>query len=75
MFGLFKKTKLYNGKEIKEGDLVYFINSDGLRCESKIEKRHFKCKHQDTRIELKKGTLFFWNNGFEPSDYKSADLC
>lgn len=21
-----------------------------------------------------KGTLFFWNSGFEPSDYKSADV-
>jgi len=74
MFGLFKKTRLYNGKEIKEGDLVYFINSDGLKCESKIQKRKFKCKHRDNGTVLKKGSLFLWNNGFEPSDYKSADL-
>ena len=73
MFGIFKKTKLDNGKEIKEGDLVYFINSDGFKCESKIEKRKFKCTHQDSGIALKKGSLFFCNNGFEPSDYKSAD--
>jgi hypothetical protein len=74
MFRLFKKTKLANGKEIKEDDLVYFINSDGVRCESKIEKRKFKRTHQDSGIVLKKGSLFFWNNGFEPSDYKNADL-
>jgi len=54
MFGLFKKTRLYNGKEIKEGDLVYFINSDGLKCESKIQKRKFKCKHRDNGTVLKK---------------------
>ena len=75
MFGLFKKkTTLYNGKEIKEGDSVYYINSDGERCDCKIEKRRFDCMHQDTGIILKKGTLFFLNNGFEPSDYRNADL-
>ena len=75
LFGLFKKTaKLSNGKEVKEGDLVYFINSDRVRCEQFIQKRKFDCTHQDTGKKLKKGTLFFWNNGFELSDYKSADL-
>ncbi len=74
MFGLFKKTKLSNGKEVKEGDLVYFINSDGVRCEKPIEKRKFDYTHQDTGEKLKKGSLFFWNAGFKPSDYISADL-
>ena len=76
IMNLFKqrKTKLYNGKEVKEGDLVYFINSDGVRFEKPIEKRRFNCTHQDTGKKLKKGTLFFWNIGFKPSDYKSADL-
>ena len=74
MFGLFKKTKLYNGKKVKEGDLVYFINSDGVRCEQTIQKRMFDCVHQDSGEKLKKGTLFFWNNGFKPSDYPNADL-
>lgn len=71
MFGLFKKTKLSNGKVVKEGDLVYFINSDGERCEKPIEKRKVDCEHQVTKKKLKRGTLFFWNAGFEPSDYKS----
>ena len=74
MIKLCRKTKLNNGKEVKEGDLVYFINSDGLKCEGKVEKRKFKCTHQDRVITLKKGSLFFWNNGFEPFDYKNADL-
>ena len=74
MFRLFEKTKLSNGKEVKEGTLVYFINSDGERCEKPIEKRKVECYHQDTKKRLKKGTLFFWNSGFEPSDYKSADV-
>jgi hypothetical protein len=74
MISLFKKTKLANGKEVKEGDLVYFINSDGVRCEKAIEKRKFNCIHQDTGEKLRKGSLFFWNIGFKPSDYKNADL-
>ncbi len=74
MFGLFKKTKLNNGKEVKEGDLVYFINSDSIRCERQVEKRKFDCTHQENGNRLKKGTLFFWNSGFEPSDYRSADV-
>jgi hypothetical protein len=74
MFGLFKKTKLFNGKEVKEGVLVYFINSDGVRCQKPIEKRNFNCVHQDTGEKLKKGTLFFWNSGFKPSDYRNADV-
>ena len=74
MFNLFKKTKLANGKEVNEGDLVYFINSDGLRCEKPIEKRKFNCMHQETGKKMRKGSLFFWNSGFDPIDYKSADL-
>lgn len=89
MFGLFreKKTKLYNGKEVKEGDCVYFINSDGVRCEGKIQRRkesvklqspsghlpRFQEKHNE--MILKKGTLFFWNSGFLITDYINADLC
>lgn len=74
MLYLFKKTKLANGKEVKEGDLVYFINSDGVRCEKPIEKRKYNCTHQVTGKKMRRGSLFFWNNGFEPSDYKNADL-
>ena len=73
MFGLFKEktTTLHNGSKVKEGDNVYFINSDGVKCEGKIQRRHFDCIHSDTKERLKKGTLFFWNNSFKPSDYRN----
>ena len=73
MFRLFKEktTTLYNGQKVKEGDKVYFINSDGVKCEGQIERRLFDCVHSDTKEKLKKGTLFFWNNSFKPSDYRN----
>ena len=61
-------------KTFKEGDRVYFINSDGERCEGVIKRREFDCLHGYTRERLKKGTLFFWNNCFKLSDYKSLTL-
>ena len=76
MFGLFKEktTTLANGQKAKEGDKVYFINSDGVRCEGLIERRLFDCTHSETNEKMKKGTLFFWNNSFKPSDYKNLML-
>lgn len=69
-----RKTKLYNGTEVKEGDKVAFINSDGEMCEGLIQRRQFESIHKDTGEKLKKGTLFFWNIGFNISDYKNAFL-
>ena len=76
MFNVFKerKTTLFNGKKVKEGDRVLFISSDGYKHEDIIRRREFNCTHADTGEKLKKGTLFFWNNCFNPSDYKSADV-
>lgn len=73
MFGLFKEKTitLANGQKVKEGDKVHFINSDGVKCEGMIERRLFDCIHSDRKEKLKKGTLFFWNNSFNPSDYKT----
>ena len=73
MFGLFKEktTTLHSGEKVKEGDKVHFINSDGIKCEGVIERRLFDCTHSDTKERLKKGTLFFWNNSFKPSDYRN----
>lgn len=65
---------LYNGTRVKEGDKVHFINSDGVRCEGTIQRRRFDCVHSDTKEKLKKGTLFFWNNSFNPSDYRNLVL-
>jgi len=61
MFNLFKQkyTALHNGKKVKEGDSVRRRDSD--------------CIHADSGSALKKGTLYFWNNCFNPCDYKSAD--
>lgn len=88
MFNLFKQKKalLYNGKKVKEGDKVFFINSDGVRCEGVIERRKFDVKlesphygtlrskdpHKETI--LKKGSLFFWNDGFLIQDYVGLDV-
>jgi len=46
MFNLFqqKTATLFNGKNVKEGDKVYFINSDGVRCEGLIQRRKFDVK-------------------------------
>lgn len=67
-----RKTKLHNGTEVKEGDKVAFINSDGVKCEGLIERRKYEAIHKDTGEKLKKGTLFFWNICFNPSDYRNA---
>ena len=76
MFKLFneRKTTLFNGKKVKEGDKVLFISSDGSKHTDVIRRRSFDCIHADTGEKLKKGTLYFWNNCFNPCDYKSADV-
>jgi len=76
LFKLFEErsTILKNGQKVKEGDKVYFINSDGEKCEDIIKRRQFDCIHADTQEKLKKGTLFFWNNKFKPSDYTNLRL-
>ena len=82
-----KKVKLFNGKEVKEGDKVYFINSDGIRCEGLMQRRKFdvkletahygtaRSKEPQKETTLKKGSLFFWNSGFLISDYVGLDVC
>ena len=74
MLNLFKqrKVKLHNGTEVKIGDKIAFINSDGERCEGLIQRREFESTHNVTGEKLKKGTLFFWNIGFSVSDYRNA---
>ncbi len=76
MFKIFKerKTTLDNGKKVKEGDRVLFISSDGYKHDDIIRRRETDCIQADTGEKLKKGTLYFWNNCFKPSDYKSADV-
>lgn len=88
MFNLFKQktATLFNGKRVKEGDKVYFINSDGVRCEGLIQRRKFDVKletpHNGTPRSrephkekiLKKGSLFFLNAGFLIEDYVGLDV-
>jgi len=69
-----RKAKLFNGQIVREGDLIRFVDSDGMKCVGKIERRKFNCTHVDSGDKLKKGTLFFWNNGFNIADYKNAEL-
>jgi hypothetical protein len=75
MFNLFKQnyTALHNGKKVKEGDSVSFIDSDGRKHQDIIRRRDSDCIHADSGSALKKGTLYFWNSSFNPCDYKSAD--
>lgn len=54
-----RKAFLANGTEVKEGDEVSFVNSDGIKCTDIIKRRE-------------DGTLYFWNNGFAIKDYISA---
>ena len=54
-----RKAFLANGTEVREGDEVSFVNSDGVKCTDKIKRRE-------------DGTLFFWNAEFSIQDYKSA---
>lgn len=68
------ETSLFNGKIVKEGDRIIFINSDGNTCEDIIRIRETDCIHADSAEILKKGTLYFWNNSFNPCDYKNADI-
>lgn len=68
-----RKTTLFNGKEVREGDNVYFIGSDGNRREFKIERRLFNYTHPDNVCKLNKGTLFLCNARFKITDYKNAD--
>ena len=56
-----RKAKLANGQVVKEGDVVEFTNSDGEKCRGKIMRDINNPKR-----------LFFWNNRFNISDYKSA---
>lgn len=55
-----RKAFLFNGTEVKEGDAVLFVNSDGIKCTDKIKRRE-------------DGTLFFWNTAFNINDYASAE--
>lgn len=54
-----RKTKLFNGQSVKEGDFVSFINSDGKSCIDKIRRRKDK-------------SLYFWNNAHNILEYKNA---
>lgn len=54
-----RKTSLYNGQIVREGDFVSFINSDKKVCTDKIKRRS-------------DGTLFFWNSSFDIIEYTNA---
>lgn len=87
MLNLFKQNEavLYNGKKVKEGDKIYWINSDGKQLKGVIERRKFDYNlsapaGHEPRFQqpvedkvLKKGTLFFWNPQFLITDYFTAD--
>ena len=67
-----KKTTLYNGQLVKEGDVVEWVDSDGKSRTDVIKRRIFDVLHCDTKQILKKGTLFMCNNAYNPSDYITA---
>ena len=55
-----RKAFLANGTEVREGDEVSFVNSDGVRCTNNIKRRAY-------------GTLYFWNITYNIEDYPSAE--
>ena len=55
-----RKAFLANGTEVKEGDEVSFVNSDGITCTDTIKRRE-------------DGKLYFWNTSFNITDYISAE--
>jgi hypothetical protein len=64
MFFKQRTARLYNGQRVKEGDRVKFVNSDGVTCIGTIQRDVNNLKR-----------LFFWNNGFDITDYKNAIKC
>ena len=54
-----RKSKLYNGQIVIEGDQVSFIDSDGYLRIGTINCRDDK-------------TLYFWNSRFDITDYRNA---
>ena len=54
---------LFNGTEVREGDLVEFVNSDGEKCQDVIRR--------DVNSPTRR--LFFWNNQFDITDYENAE--
>lgn len=62
-----RRARLYNGTEVKEGDKIAFINSDGERCEGLIKRRKKECfekeekeaayKSKTTILDAKKAQL------------------
>lgn len=61
MFFKQRSAILANGQRVREGDIIEFTNSDGEKCRDIIRR--------DINNQKR---LFFWNNAFEITDYKSA---
>ena len=55
-----RKAFLANGTEVREGDEVSFVNSDGVRCTNNIKRRA-------------DGTLYFWNITYNIEDYPNEE--
>ncbi len=55
-----RKAFLSNGTEVREGDEITLVNSDGIKCTDKIKRRD-------------DGSLFFWNTTFNINEYVSAE--
>lgn len=61
MFFKQRTARLASGEKVREGDTVEFTNSDGEVCRDIIRRDINNPKR-----------LYFWNNAFEITDYKSA---
>ena len=61
MFFKQRSARLSDGTKVKEGDVVEFTNSDGEVCRDIVRRDINNPKR-----------LYFWNNTFDISDYKSA---
>ena len=80
IFNKQKTADLYNGTTVQEGDNIIYLNSDGIKIVSKVERRERNYQLQSDVWRtgyknhiLKKGTLYFLNPEYLISDYKNAE--
>ena len=80
IFNKQKTADLYNGTTVQEGDMITYLNSDGIKYKAPIQRRTRDYELQSdvfrpgyTNNVLKKGTLYFLNPEYLITDYKTAE--
>lgn len=63
---------LHDGTQVKDGDMVEWIDSDKNIRQDLVQKRSYDYRHSETGVVLKKGSLFVVNPTYNPCDYSTA---